>query len=165
MAKDADGNFIPQYISQNAYANPDQKSGYWDDNSKVTIWNPETGQYNTVEVDPQNVSEFAPQNETTGYYINEQGDYVLGYEDGAALGFNGEVYEQNYDYGGPFIPTKKLTPIPPDGLGLTLWVMRMCHSPMVMARLPMNSLQPILAGTGMRFETKRPVTGSGVVTI
>ena len=115
MAKDADGNFIPQYISQNAYANPDQKSGYWDDNSKVTIWNPKTGQYNTVEVDPQNVSEFAPQNETTGYYINEQGDYVLGYEDGAALGFNGEVYEQNYDYGGPFIPTKKLTPIPPGG--------------------------------------------------
>ena len=215
MAKDADGNFIPQYISQNAYANPDQKSGYWDDNSKVTIWNPETGQYNTVEVDPQNVSEFAPQNDKTGYYINEQGDYVLGYEDGAALGFNGEVYEQNYDYGGPFIPTEKLTPIPPGGgnngggtnpgtpvnptvptpgtpltplltqptpttlmmgratlttrlmigLGLTLWVMRVCHSPMVMARLPMNSLQPILAGTGMRFETKRPVTGSGVVTI
>ena len=111
MAKDADGNFIPQYISQNAYANPDQKSGYWDDNSKVTIWNPNTGAYETVDVDPQNVSEFAPQNDKTGYYINEQGDYVLGYEDGAALGFNGEVYEQNYDYGGPFIPTKKLTPI------------------------------------------------------
>ena len=99
MAKDADGNFIPQYISQNAYANPDQQSGYWDDNSKATIWNPNTGAYETVDVDQDNLYEFAPKDKLTGYYLNTEGDYVLGYREGANLGNNGEVYEQNYYFG------------------------------------------------------------------
>jgi hypothetical protein len=64
--------------NEDAFANPDQTSGYWDDSSAVTLWNPATQSYETQNVNPDDPFEFNPRGSEYGYYYNSQGDYVLG---------------------------------------------------------------------------------------
>ena len=65
----------------NVYSNENQKTGSWDNNQGYTLYNPETGQYESYAM-PDNVNgrnPFVPGNGVTSWYENSEGDFVLGF--------------------------------------------------------------------------------------
>ena len=51
--------------SSDPFSNPEQESGYWDDNSQVTLWDPVAGKYITKTVDQDNLFEYNPGGDKT----------------------------------------------------------------------------------------------------
>lgn len=65
----------------NAYSNELQVTGSWDNNQGYTLYNPETGQYESYAM-PENVNgrnPFVPGNGVTSYYQTPDGNTVLGF--------------------------------------------------------------------------------------
>lgn len=64
-------------VPDDAFATTGQTTGYWDDGSKVTFYDPNSGEYVTENIDPNDP--FALKNEFNfGHYTNENGDRVYG---------------------------------------------------------------------------------------
>jgi hypothetical protein len=61
-----------------AYETEGQKTGTWDNGEKVTIFDSNTGQYQTIDVDPNDPFAFKNDNPDIGYFQNQEGDYVYG---------------------------------------------------------------------------------------
>ena len=74
-------NFTVIDSTSDAFSNPNQNTGAWDDNSGWTLYNPENGEYesysNTYEGGGRNP--FSPGNGNTGWYRNSDGNFVLGF--------------------------------------------------------------------------------------
>jgi hypothetical protein len=65
----------------NAYSNENQRTGSWDNNQGYTLYNPETGQYESYAM-PDNVNgrnPFVPGSGITSWYYTPEGDMVLGF--------------------------------------------------------------------------------------
>jgi hypothetical protein len=75
---------------EDAFAQEGQTTGYWDDGSNVTIFDSNTGEYQTIPVDPNDPFAFRNNNPDIGYFQNSEGDYVYGV-----------VPEQTYTSGNP----------------------------------------------------------------
>jgi len=106
MAKDTEQETVP-------YENPNQKTGYWDDNSHVTMFDPNTGEYITKKVDPDNIFEFNPKNDQTSWGMVD-GERTLIYTGNGGYLEGGMEYagDNNWDwvYGAP--PNVSDTPPP-----------------------------------------------------
>ena len=101
------------------FENPDQTTGYWDDNSHVTVFNPVTGELETKPVDPDNILEYNPSGDKT-IWGDVDGVRTListedpTWDDYGAKKNNDGYYDWTYGYEAPVYETK------PDPDGLTL---------------------------------------------
>ena len=94
-----------------AYENPLQTSGYWDDGSKVTLFDPKTGEYITKDVDPDNIFEYNPSGDSTAWgNVDGQRELIWtgdgGYNEGAMV----DMGDNNWDWVYGATPTAPTAP-------------------------------------------------------
>tara|TARA_R110001592_G_scaffold109781_1_gene305726 strand:+ start:1262 stop:2731 length:1470 start_codon:yes stop_codon:yes gene_type:complete len=108
----------------NAYSNELQVTGSWDNNQGYTLYNPETGQYESYAM-PENVNgrnPFVPGNGVTSYYQTPDGNTVLGFNPSRAQtindGDNGSIVVALPPNNPPTTPTNNLPVyVEPPGYG------------------------------------------------
>jgi hypothetical protein len=75
-------DFVSENITgpapDNAFATEGQMTGTWDDGSKTTVFDSNTGKYQTFTNDPNDPFAFRRNNPDIGYFQNQEGDYVYG---------------------------------------------------------------------------------------
>jgi hypothetical protein len=89
----------PEEWGLTPYANEGQTTGYWDDGSAVTFYDPGSQSYLTEAIDPSDPFAFKNEN-NLGYYQNDQGDYVYGVMPTSIWGGDGSddtTYQEGVD--------------------------------------------------------------------
>jgi hypothetical protein len=105
--------------NENNFALDGQTSGAWDNNKGWTLWNPETGEFQSF-ADPGSTSgvggnDFRPGKGVTGYYFNHLGKFVLGILPSASTTIKLDNSTGEHD-GYIALPPSNQTPVqPPTG--------------------------------------------------